>query len=123
RRGDNRYNDFRLSHGSFVGGEFNGAGERKARQKQHVFPGGGDLLRFFHAVRPERHLVAPAPVQRKRDGGSPGTIAKHDDAAHAALGAPMRLSVPESNRRMFWWCLEIMSRDTAICTATKKGGL
>src|SRR6185437_3876374 len=104
-------------------GEFNGAGQRKAGQKQHVFPGGGDLLSLFHAVRPESHLVAASPVQRKCDRGSPGAIAKHKDPAHAALGAPMRFSVPESNRRMFWWCLKMMSKATVICTATKKGGL
>ena len=88
----------------------------------NILLGASNLAGFFGRVRPQGDLVAAAAVEGECDGGSPCSGTKYGDSAHAFFFAPMRDSVPASRRRMFSWCLAMISRATANCTAMNKGG-
>src|ERR1700757_4174490 len=101
--------------------------KRKARQELEVFPGVDDFFCGLGAVRPDCDRAAVAR-QGEGNGGPPGSRAEHRDPGcnrencHAVLAAPKRCSLPASKRRMLGWCLTMMSRATAACTAIKKAG-
>ena len=117
-RGNDGEDDVRVVDGGVVAGDDDLRRKREAGEKELVFAGIDDFLGELRTVGPERELVAAAAMEREGEGRSPGTGTQDDDAAHAGLFspefAPRRDSVPASRRRMFWWCLAMMRRATAI---------
>src|SRR5271166_6889984 len=72
-----------------------------------------DRFGDFFFVSPEAHAMRALTSQDNGERCAPGTCAEDGDLAHV-LFAPKRLSVPASKRRMFSWCLAIMSREVAL---------
>ena len=89
--------------------------QREAGKVGKIFADVVQLLGQRRRVRPQHDLVAAAPRQRERQRRAPGARSENRDPAHAAtLREPKRFSVPASRRRMFWWCLTMISSGMKI---------
>src|SRR5581483_2782519 len=84
---------------------------------------GRDGLTHLVFVSPEPDLVSV--LSGKSDGKcrSPCSGAYHRHLAHPRLAPPRRCSVPAISRRMFPWCLIIMSAEAAAMQASTIGEL
>src|ERR1700733_3494530 len=89
-----------------VGGDLDVGGGGESGGGGKIFAGVGER----GGVGPEAELMSAAACEGEGERGAPGSGAKDGDTAHAtAFFLPKRLSVPARRRRMFSWCLTMMS--------------
>src|SRR5258708_38705759 len=103
---------------SIVGGA--GGWDGAAGKKFRFPPPLRDGIAHFLFVSPEAYSMCTLPSEDDGNAGAPRSCSDDGDLAHPRLD-PMRFSVPVNRRRMFSWCLAMISSETREMSATVRG--